>query len=118
MNPSLDKVSTALCSVDRIQRGAAAVKDTPNMLEASERMSKSMSEAEVHARNCFIGISRFDAKSSAYVDALLNYWPRLRRAPVTRDGFVSIVGTLDFSMAPAGLPLIEDSYSSAWKCQR
>ena len=45
------------------------------------------------------------------VDALLNYWPRLRRAPVTRDGFVSIVGTLSFSMAPAGLPLIEDSYS-------
>lgn len=30
---------------------------------------------------------------------------------MTRDGFVSIVGTLGFSMAPAGLPLIEDSYS-------
>ena len=45
------------------------------------------------------------------VDVLLSYWPRLRRAPVTRDGFVSIVGTLGFSMAPAGLPLIEDSYT-------
>lgn len=44
------------------------------------------------------------------INALLNYWSRLRRAPVTRDGFVSIVGTVGFSMAPAGLPLIEDSY--------
>jgi len=30
---------------------------------------------------------------------------------VTRDGFASIVGNLSFSMAPAGLPRIEDSYS-------
>lgn len=33
MNPSLDKISTALCSVDRIQRSAAAVKDTPNIAD-------------------------------------------------------------------------------------
>ena len=45
------------------------------------------------------------------IDALLDCWPRLRRAPVTRDDFVPIVGIVSFSMAPAGRPAIEDSYS-------
>ena len=45
------------------------------------------------------------------IDALLDYWPRLRRAPVTRDGFAPLVGTVSFSMAPGGRPVIEDSYS-------
>ena len=48
--------------------------------------------------------------TQAHIDELLDAWPLLRRQPTTKKDVCSVVGLLDFSMEPAGLPKIEDSY--------
>lgn len=49
--------------------------------------------------------------TEAAVDDLLDAFPLLRRAPARVPGVSRVEGTLAFSMAPLGKPLIEDAYT-------